>query len=616
MNDVESVIEPLLNSSTSTTDVIFYSILIVGGIGVICHFVFRLRRVVEFIPSLITSLGILGTFIGIVQGLYHFDPSDIDGSIPTLLAGLKTAFYTSIAGIGGSIIFKLGTLIIDSIGNHSNQDENDTEDDLAPAILEAIKAQSENIDQLTKAIVGESDNSLVAQTRLLRTDMNDRAKEINEKNTSIDANLEKMMEYIGSQGDSSVITQLKYLRDDISTISKRHDNTFEAFRLDLNKRLEEFAEQLSSAASDQLVEALRQVIQDFNNKISEQLGENFKALNDAIGKLLTWQQEYKQQLVELEARYKEAVELLDQSKVAMTTIAEKSQSIPEVMKALDDLLKRQEEQITKLEAQLQTFAEMRDKAVEAVPAISQCITSMTDELKTSVNHVATELGSTAQKFNEETLKATDALTATSNQIVHNTNEVTDSLKKFSSEFVDTTGAMASEVRDHTNSVASTLKSASTSMLEETKGVMLQIQTELNTAFNQANEHFMNETQRVFNETISYTETLQHQMTKSGEASTKRIQEAGDAFSQSANRITQDTIQTTQQTMEGSRRAIETAVEQIAQKTHDEINTQIKHLDEAMTRELNNALSELGSALATIAHKLVDKYEESARRGQS
>ena len=616
MNDVESVIEPLLNSSTSTTDVIFYSILIVGGIGVICHFVFRLRRVVEFIPSLITSLGILGTFIGIVQGLYHFDPSDIDGSIPTLLAGLKTAFYTSIAGIGGSIIFKLGTLIIDSIGNHSNQDENDTEDDLAPAILEAIKAQSENIDQLTKAIVGESDNSLVAQTRLLRTDMNDRAKEINEKNTSIDANLEKMMGYIGSQGDSSVITQLKYLRDDISTISKRHDNTFEAFRLDLNKRLEEFAEQLSSAASDQLVEALRQVIQDFNNKISEQLGENFKALNDAIGKLLTWQQEYKQQLVELEARYKEAVELLDQSKVAMTTIAEKSQSIPEVMKALDDLLKRQEEQITKLEAQLQTFAEMRDKAVEAVPAISQCITSMTDELKTSVNHVATELGSTAQKFNEETLKATDALTATSNQIVHNTNEVTDSLKKFSSEFVDTTGAMASEVRDHTNSVASTLKSASTSMLEETKGVMLQIQTELNTAFNQANEHFMNETQRVFNETISYTETLQHQMTKSGEASTKRIQEAGDAFSQSANRITQDTIQTTQQTMEGSRRAIETAVEQIAQKTHDEINTQIKHLDEAMTRELNNALSELGSALATIAHKLVDKYEESARRGQS
>lgn len=616
MNDVESVIEPLLNSSASTTDVIFYSILIVGGIGVICHFIFRLRRVVEFIPSLITSLGILGTFIGIVQGLYHFDPSDIDGSIPTLLAGLKTAFYTSIAGIGGSIIFKLGTLIIDSIGNHSNQDENDTEDDLAPAILEAIKAQSENIDQLTKAIAGESDNSLVAQTRLLRTDMNDRAKEINEKNTSIDANLEKMMEYIGSQGDSSVITQLKYLRDDISTISKRHDNTFEAFRLDLNKRLEEFAEQLSSAASDQLVEALRQVIQDFNNKISEQLGDNFKALNDAIEKLLTWQQEYKQQLVELEARYKEAVELLDQSKVAMTTIAEKSQSIPEVMKALDDLLKRQEEQITKLEAQLQTFAEMRDKAVEAVPAISQCITSMTDELKTSVNHVATELGSTVQKFNEDTLKATDALTTTSNQIVHNTNEVTDSLKKFSSEFVDTTGAMASEVRDHTNSVASTLKSASTSMLEETKGVMLQIQTELNAAFNQANEHFMNETQRVFNETISYTETLQHQMTKSGEASTKLIQEAGDAFSQSANRITQDTVQTTQQTMEGSRRAIETAVEQIAQKTHDEINTQIKHLDEAMTRELNNALSELGSALATIANKLVDKYEESARRGQS
>ena len=74
MNVVESVIEPLLNSSTSTTDVIVFGIIIVGVFGFICRFVFRLQRV-EFIPALITSLGILGTFIGIVQGLYHFDPS-------------------------------------------------------------------------------------------------------------------------------------------------------------------------------------------------------------------------------------------------------------------------------------------------------------------------------------------------------------------------------------------------------------------------------------------------------------------------------------------------------------------------------------------------------------
>lgn len=46
-----------------------------------------------------TGVGILGTFCGIFLGLLEFDVHDVAGSIPTLLAGLKTAFGTSIAGL-------------------------------------------------------------------------------------------------------------------------------------------------------------------------------------------------------------------------------------------------------------------------------------------------------------------------------------------------------------------------------------------------------------------------------------------------------------------------------------------------------------------------------------
>jgi len=42
-----------------------------------------------------------------------------------------------------------------------------------------------------------------------------------------------------------------------------------------------------------LVEALRDVIHDFNNKITEQFGDNFKELNEAVGRLLIWQEDYK-----------------------------------------------------------------------------------------------------------------------------------------------------------------------------------------------------------------------------------------------------------------------------------------------------------------------------------
>ena len=52
------------------------------------------------------DLGILGTFIGIVLGLRDFDPERLDESIEVLLEGLKTAFYSSIAGISASILFR------------------------------------------------------------------------------------------------------------------------------------------------------------------------------------------------------------------------------------------------------------------------------------------------------------------------------------------------------------------------------------------------------------------------------------------------------------------------------------------------------------------------------
>lgn len=55
----------------------------------------------------IVSLGVLGTFIGIAMGLFHFDVTDIKNSMPALLGGLKTAFITSGVGIFFSIILSI-----------------------------------------------------------------------------------------------------------------------------------------------------------------------------------------------------------------------------------------------------------------------------------------------------------------------------------------------------------------------------------------------------------------------------------------------------------------------------------------------------------------------------
>ena len=61
------------------------------------------RRIIEYFPTLVSTLGVLGTFWGITKGLMAFDTSDLDQSIPGLLDGLKTAFFTSLAGMIGSM---------------------------------------------------------------------------------------------------------------------------------------------------------------------------------------------------------------------------------------------------------------------------------------------------------------------------------------------------------------------------------------------------------------------------------------------------------------------------------------------------------------------------------
>jgi len=64
----------------------------------------------ELIPGLLTSLGILGTFMGMMRGLGGLDFSNaeniIDG-IPTLLTGMQFAFGTSVAGVSCSIVFNM-----------------------------------------------------------------------------------------------------------------------------------------------------------------------------------------------------------------------------------------------------------------------------------------------------------------------------------------------------------------------------------------------------------------------------------------------------------------------------------------------------------------------------
>lgn len=67
-------------------------------------------QLAETIPGLLTSLGILGTFIGLMRGLGNLDITSADSTmqgISSMIAGMTFAYGTSIAGIASSLLFTI-----------------------------------------------------------------------------------------------------------------------------------------------------------------------------------------------------------------------------------------------------------------------------------------------------------------------------------------------------------------------------------------------------------------------------------------------------------------------------------------------------------------------------
>ena len=115
------------------------------------------RRIVEYFPTFVSTLGVLGTFYGITIGLLSFDTGTLDQSIPGLLDGLKTAFFTSLAGMIGSMI--LSGFI------SKKQDENDGGvsdiNQAAGTICQAVQQMSE----LNKQTIEQLANQMVEQEK-------------------------------------------------------------------------------------------------------------------------------------------------------------------------------------------------------------------------------------------------------------------------------------------------------------------------------------------------------------------------------------------------------------------------------------------------------------------
>lgn len=291
----------------------------------------RLHRFVQAAPGLMTTFGVLGTFWGIFIGLREFDVTNIDASVPLLLEGLKVAFVTSVLGMGAGALFRLiehsGRAIF---GGYPATD--DTDDPLAQLI--AIR---DELQKQTGALVGDNDGSILTTLKTGRVETLDGFKSQNE------------------------------------IIQHGFDAQILAFT--------EFAEHMKENTSKALIEALEEVIRDFNVKLTEQFGENFKQLNEAVGSLVQWQDNYRQHVESLEQQIALAVEGIEKSRDSIVIIAEKAERIPPMVEGLETASAKALEQIAAQHGLLEAIASIRPKAEDVIPKIEANIVAMTEGMK-------------------------------------------------------------------------------------------------------------------------------------------------------------------------------------------------------------------------------------------
>jgi len=82
--------------------------------------IYSWQGVAAQLPGSLTGLGILGTFVGLLMGLRNVNFNTVEGaliSVQTILSGIDTAFYTSLAGLILSIIFNIINNILRNIMN-------------------------------------------------------------------------------------------------------------------------------------------------------------------------------------------------------------------------------------------------------------------------------------------------------------------------------------------------------------------------------------------------------------------------------------------------------------------------------------------------------------------
>jgi chromosome segregation ATPase len=171
--------------------------------------------------------------------------------------------------------------------------------------------------------------------------------------------LSRLNRSIAGADDDNLLGELKLARTDSNE------------RLDgLKGSLERFSENMVAANTKALIQALSEIIRDFNTKLDEQFGQNFKDLNSAVEKLVVWQKQYEQQLNSLIEQERTTRAYLADASVHYAELVDRASAFTPTIDSLRKLLAQANSQSERLSTSLRDLAGLVATQIEQGARVS------------------------------------------------------------------------------------------------------------------------------------------------------------------------------------------------------------------------------------------------------
>ena len=677
--------------SLTISDLIIYFVMGYIIVHIIKNNKINDREKRNFYINLLPILGVIGTFAGICIGLADFNSNEIEKSVPLLLQGLKTAFWTSLIGTSLAVFFNVWysfkdkkdvddeddeipllklqikelqaisekfnsfldnqTINNDSLKNltdffNNNEDKNlkkfeEIKDELK--ILNEKQEKTNNfyessllklgiLDELNRKYDKNIENfslwneniSILKENSILSLEEN---KKLNNATTEtlsklesiekinsdtliklesiekIDGNalnklevLEKInvdslaklesIEKINSDTlikleslekinidivdkNSAIFENVELLLDNFKNYKDEFSNFFKASESqsrELITAFKEFATYMAEENSKAFIEALNKTIKDFNNNLIESFGSNFKQLNEAVIKLVDWQEHYKETIESTTENQKVIFDSFTGIEKELQTFSSETKNINSIVTELSTITKESMEQNIKLNETLSVFSELNSHAKELIPNLIEINNNIDNDIKT---------------FNSYSNELIDNLNNFANNLQNNFSQYIDDINRGVKGSTDSImGIMEDSLKKIENNFDKSLENIDLKLKETSENIF--------TGIEKFNTDFSNNMKKQLDVFISNNEN----------------------YSAGINRLVKSTLDVVDESEKNNSKRLDDSLKQI-EKLNNELSVHLKghveNIEKGIEESLKTSLDSLGKAMAKISDRFAKDY---------